>query len=150
MLVHSMNGWRTVPVTALFLVSLHAHAAGTCTVAASPTISFGAIDVTLSDQSSNSGSSFWVNCTSEVTAMPGLYSSSARTMTSGSYSLPFSLSLVAPGSADLPASPPGASVALARYNSNETVTLYAKILASDFRTLPAGVYATAITLTLEY
>jgi len=150
MLGNFRNRWRMVALAAALLAGC-ADAVGGCTVPSASLLDFGTIDAASSpDQSTNSGSSFWVNCTSDVKTMPKLYSGSARAMTFGAYTLPFRLSLVSPGAADLPTSPPGMPLAIAHYNINEVIPLYSKILASDFRTLPAGVYATAITLTLEY
>lgn len=124
----------------------------TCTVATGATLSFGAIVALAStgDVTTNSGSSFWVNCTSDVTDPPKLYSATARTLTSGGNSLAFALSAVTPGGAELPTASPGASLGITRNGTNQTVTLHGRVYSSNFRSLPAGMYAASIALTLEY
>jgi hypothetical protein len=114
-------------------------------------LSFGAVVALAStgDVTTNSGSSLWVNCTSEVAAAPALYSAT-RTLLSGSNSLPFALSIVSPGGAELPTASPGAQLGLTRNGSNQIVTLYGKILATNFQSLSPGMYSRSITLTLEY
>ena len=124
----------------------------TCTIASGATLSFGAV-VALAgtgDVTTNSGSSFWVNCTSDVAAAPALYSATPRTLQSGANSLPFALSIVSPGGAELPNASPGAQLGLARNGSNQMMTLYGKILAANFQSLSPGAYSRSITLTLEY
>lgn len=130
----------------------HAPAVPTCTVATGATLSFGAVVALAStgNVTSNSGSSFWVNCTSDVTAEPSLYSATPRMLTSGGNSLAFALSVVAPGGAELPSASPGAPLGLTRNGTNQTVTLHGRIDSSNFRSLPAGAYARSIALTLEY
>jgi hypothetical protein len=115
-------------------------------------LSFGAVVALAStgDVTTNSGSSFWVNCTSDVAAAPALYSASARTLLSGGNSLPFALSIVSPGGVELPTASPGTQLGLTRNGSNQTVTLYGKILATNFQSLSSGMYSTSLTLTLEY
>jgi spore coat protein U-like protein len=124
----------------------------TCTVASGATILFGAIVALAStpDQVSNSGSSFWVNCTADVTSAPTLYSTSARTMTSGTHVLPFTLSLSASMTPTLPTTGPGTALAIVRDGTNQTVTLYGRVSSSVFRSLPAGVYTSMIFLNLDY
>jgi len=124
----------------------------TCTVASGAMLSFGAVVALAStgDVTTNSGSSFWVNCTSDVAAAPALYSASARTLLSGGNSLPFALSIVSPGGVELPTASPGTQLGLTRNGSNQTVTLYGKILATNFQSLSSGMYSTSLTLTLEY
>ena len=130
----------------------HALAVPTCTVATGATLSFGAIVALAStgDVTTNSGGSFWVNCTSDVIAAPSLHSATPRTLTSGGNSLPFALSAVAPGGAELPSASPGAPLGFTRNGTNQTVTLYGRVYSSNFKSLPAGAYARSIVLTLEY
>ena len=127
-------------------------AAPTCTIASAAMLSFGAVVALAStgDVTTNSGSSFWVNCTSDVVAAPALYSATPRTLQSGGSSLPFTLSIVSPGGVELPTASPGAQLGLTRNGSNQNVTLYGKILAANFRSLPPGTFSRSITLTLEY
>jgi hypothetical protein len=50
----------------------------------------------------------------------------------------------------LPTASPGVSLGIARNGSNQTVTLYGRIYAGDFKALASGSYSRSITLTLEY
>jgi spore coat protein U-like protein len=130
----------------------HGWAAPTCTVATGATLSFGAVVALAStgDVTTNSGGSFWINCTPDVSAAPSLYSATPRALTSGGNSLPFALSAVTPGGAELPTASPGASLAFTRDGTNQTVTLHGRLSSIHFRSLPAGGYARSIALTLEY
>jgi hypothetical protein len=111
---------------------LSAQAVPTCTIASGATLSFGAMVALAStgDVTTNSGSSFWVNCTSDVAAAPALSSATPRTLLSGGNSLPFALSIVSPGGAELPTASPGAQLGLARNhvtNLEASFTLCASI-----------------------
>lgn len=131
---------------------LSAQAVPTCTIASGAMLSFGAMVALAStgDVTTNSGSSFWVNCTSDVAVAPALYSATPRTLLSGGNNLPFALSIVSPGGVELPSASPGAQLGLARNGSNQMVTLYGKVLAANFQSLSPGMYSRSITLTLEY
>lgn len=124
----------------------------TCTVASSAALSFGNVVALAStgDVTTNNGSSFWVNCTSDVANTPALYSATPRAMMSGSNSLPFALSAVTPGGAELATTSPGTSIGVTRNGSNQTVTLHGKMRAADFKALPSGSYSRSVTLTVEY
>jgi spore coat protein U-like protein len=136
----------------LLAAACAADAAPQCIVAAAGELSFGQVVALASspDVTSDTGSSFWVNCNAEVASPPTLYSDSARVMSSGGASLPFTLSLGSPSGTQLPATAPGAGLGIARNGTNQSVTLYGKIRSADFRALPAGRYSTSITVTLEY
>lgn len=129
-----------------------ATAAPTCTSASGAELAFGAIQALAAtgDRSSNSGTSFWVNCNNEVLAAPTLYSATQRTLVSGSGSLPFSLSLAAPGGLELPSAAPGQALAVVNDGTNRTVTIHGLIRAVDFRALPAGTYSRIVALTVAY
>ncbi|HEY0339677.1 MAG TPA: hypothetical protein VGC34_02625, partial [Steroidobacteraceae bacterium] len=116
------------------------------------TLSFGSIVALASsgDISANSGSSFWVNCTSDVATSPSLYSATTRTLVSGVNSLAFALSASSPGGAELSNAPPGTQLGLLRNGTNQTVTLYGWLIASNFKSLRSGFYTRSITLTVEY
>ena len=124
----------------------------TCTIASGAMLSFGAVVALANtgDVTTNSGSSFWVNCTSDVAAAPTVYSATPRTLLSGGNSLPFALSMVSPGGTELPTASPGTQLGIARNGSNQMVTLYGKILATHFQSLSPGMYSTSIMLTIEY
>jgi len=132
--------------------SANAFAVPTCTVASGATLSFGSVAALASTGivTTNTGGSFWINCTNDVTTTPALYSATTRTLVSGANTLPFRLSAVSAGGADLPIAPGGAPLGIAKNGSNQTVTLHGTISAADFKALPSGVYSGTIALTLEY
>ena len=146
----SRIAWLSLMLVAGACMSVRA--VPTCTVASGAMLSFGAVVALAStgDVTTNSGSSFWVNCTSDVAAAPALYSATPRTLLSGGNSLPFALSIVSPGGVELPTASPGAQLGLTRNGSNQMVTLYGNILATNFQSLSPGMYSRSITLTLEY
>lgn len=130
----------------------HGLAVPTCTVATGATLSFGAVVALAStaDVTTNSGSSFWINCTPDVTAAPSLHSATPRLLISGGNSLAFALSAVSPEGAELPTASPGTPLGFVRDGTNQTVTLHGHMDASNFSSLPGGAYARSIVLTLEY
>jgi len=143
---------RSMLVSLVATACTHGQAVPTCTIATGATLSFGAVVALAStgNVSTNSASSLWVNCTANVTTAPALYSATARTLTSGGNGLPFALSAVTPGGAELPTASPGATLEFTRNGTNQTVTLHGRIHSSNFRALPAGVYSSSIALTIEY
>jgi spore coat protein U-like protein len=130
----------------------NAWAVPTCTIASGATLSFGSVIALAStgDVTTNSGSSLWMNCTSDVTTTPALYSVTTRTLVSGVNSFPFALSASSPGGVELATSSPGTPLGIAKNGSNQTVTLYGKIYNANFRALPAGAYSRVVDLTVEY
>ena len=146
----SRIAWLSLMLVAGACMSVQA--VPTCTIASGAILSFGAVVALAStgDVTTNSGSSLWVNCTSDVAAAPALYSATPRTLLSGGNSLPFALSIVSPGGVELPTAAPGAQLGLTRNGSNQMVTLYGNILAPNFQSLSPGMYSRSITLTLEY
>lgn len=130
----------------------HGLAVPTCTVATGATLSFGAVVALASsaDVTTNSGSSFWINCTPDVTAAPSLHSATPRLLISGGNSLAFALSAVTPKGAELPTASPGTPLGFLRDGTNQTVTLHGHMDATNFSSLPGGAYARSIVLTLEY
>lgn len=130
-----------------------AMAVPTCTIATGATLSFGSVVALAStpDQTTNSGTSFWVNCSADVTTAPSLYSSTTpRRMQAGAYSIPLALSTHSPGGPELPFASPGMPLNVLRNGTAETVILYAKVQSIHFRSLPSGSYAAVLSLTLEY
>ncbi|MFC5499318.1 spore coat protein U domain-containing protein [Caenimonas terrae] len=123
-----------------------------CSVATGAQLLFGTVVVLerTGDKTTDSASSFWINCNSEVIAAPQMYATGARVMQSGTQQLPFKLSLVSPGGGDLPAGSPGTALDFPHNGANQTVTLYGKILVSDFKSLPGGLYSGSVHLTIEY
>jgi spore coat protein U-like protein len=124
-----------------------------CTVAQGGVLAFPGVVALASsgNQTTDSGQSFKVSCDSSVVGILRLYSATPRIMSNGGYSLPFNLSMLNGASSnDLSMVAPGTEVNIPRDGQAQTVTLYAKIFAQNFRSLPAGLYSTSITLTLEY
>jgi spore coat protein U-like protein len=127
--------------------------AQSCTVAPGATLAFPVIVALAStgNQATDTGQSLKVACDSGVAGTLRLYSGTARVMSNGAHSLPFNLSLGS-GAAnnDLSTLSPGASFDITRDGQLQTVILYARIFARDFKSLPAGPYSASITLTVEY
>ncbi|MDB5907542.1 MAG: hypothetical protein JWP34_1656 [Massilia sp.] len=119
-------------------------------------ISFGNITTLAStgDKVADSGTSFKVACSSDV--VPTIASTTPRSMKDGAatpHLLPFNLSLT-PGAAadDLPTSSPG-TLAITQDGTLQTVTLHAKVLASNFsgaNALPAGSYSNTMLVDVSY
>jgi spore coat protein U-like protein len=127
--------------------------AQSCTVAPGATLAFPVIVALAStgNQATDTGQSLKVACDSGVAGTLRLYSGTARVMSNGARNLPFNLSLGSgAASNDLPTLSPGAPFDIIRDGQLQTVTLYAKIFAQDFRSLPAGPYSASIILTVEY
>lgn len=144
---------RMLGLAGLMLTCTSATAVPICTIASGANLSFGSVVALAStpDQTTNSGISFWVNCSADVENPPSLYSSTTpRVLLSGINSIPLALSTEAPGGPELPFAAPGMPLNLARNGSAETVVLYAKIRSVHFRGLPAGSYSATLGLTLEY
>ena len=119
-------------------------------------INFGTIITLLSsaDKVANSGTSFKVACSSDV--VPTIASTTARSMKDGAATpnlLPFNLSLTLGAAADdLPSSAPG-PLPITKDGTLQTVTLYAKVLASNFsgaNALPAGSYSNTMLVDVSY
>jgi hypothetical protein len=127
--------------------------AQSCTVASGATLAFPVIVALAStgNQTTDTGQSLKVACDSAVAGTLRLYSGTARVMSNGAFSLPFNLSLSSGAAGnDLSTLSPGAPFDIVRDGQSHTVTLYAKIFAQDFKSLPAGLYSASITLTVEY
>lgn len=127
--------------------------AQSCTVASGATLAFPGIVALAStgNQTTDTGQSLQVACDSSVTGTLRLYSGTPRVMSNGSHSLPFNLSLSSGAAANnLATISPGTPFNITRDGQLQTVTLYAKIFVQDFKALPAGLYSTSMTLTVEY
>jgi hypothetical protein len=120
------------------------------------TISFGSI-VTLAssgNQIADSGTTFKVACSSDVS--PTIASTTTRSMTDGAPTpslLPFNLSMTAGAASNDLASTTPAALSITQNGALQTVTLYAKVLASNFtgvNALPAGVYSNTMVVDVAY
>jgi hypothetical protein len=148
--------WRTVRIRALGAAMAFSAAgalAQSCTVAPGATLAFPTIAALASthNQTTDTGQSFKLACDSSVAGILRLSSDTPRAMNYGAYSLPFNLSLSS-GAAnnDLSTFSPGTQFTVARDGQPQTVVLYAKIFARDFKALPAGRYSASIMLTVDY
>lgn len=103
------------------------------------------------DKLADSGVTFLVACSSDVT--PTISSTTVRNMANGANLLPFNLSLTAGAAADdLPTVTPGA-LTITQDGTLQVVTLYAKVLASNFsgaNALPEGAYTRTLTVDVTY
>lgn len=127
--------------------------AQSCTVALDGTLVFPTVVALASggNQTTDSGQSLKVGCDAGVAGPLKLFSATPRVMSNNANALPFNLSLNSGAvSDDLPANSPGAPFNVVRDGQGHAVTLYARILAQNFKSLPGGTYSAAITLTLEY
>jgi hypothetical protein len=127
--------------------------AQSCTVASGAALVFPPV-VALAgggNHTTDSGQSFKISCDASVVTTLRLFSASPRVLSNGVYGLPFNLSLNSGAVIDdLATGSPGTAFVIVRDGQGQAVTLYAKILAQHFRSLPGGFYSASITLTLEY
>jgi spore coat protein U-like protein len=143
----------SLALAAALLVSSVGALAQSCTVAQGAILAFPPVVALANggDQTTDSGQSFKISCDASVVTSLRLYAASPRVMINNSRYLPFNLSLTSGAlSNDLAASSPGTPLNITRDGQGQTVPLYARIYAHDFQSLPGGVYATTLTLTLEY
>jgi hypothetical protein len=119
-------------------------------------INFGSITTLAStgDKTADSGTTFKVACSSDVS--PTIASTTTRSMTDGAgtpHLLPFNLSLTeGAASNDLATTTPDA-LSITKNGTKQTVTLYAKVLASNFsgaNALPAGIYSNTMVVDVAY
>jgi spore coat protein U-like protein len=143
---------RLLGLVAAMLATRQATAVPTCTIASGAVLPFGRVVPLAStgDIDTNSGSSFWINCTADVTSAPAIYSGTSRVMAFGENSLPFQLGAQHAGGPELPSTSPGTPLDITPNGSNQTVPLYGRILAADFKRLPAGAYSQVLSVTVEY
>lgn len=124
-----------------------------CIVSSASAIGFGsftALAVT-GDKTADSGSTFQVACSNSAT--PTISSATTRQMANGSNVLPFSLSVVSAGGTDLSAVSTAGSSLPGTYVQDgdlHDVVIYAKTLASNFKSLPSGAYTADMTVSVTY
>lgn len=137
----------------LVLGASHSALAQSCTATQGAALAFPIVVALASggNPTTDSAQSFKISCDASVTGPLRLYSATPRLMRNSAYVLPFNLSLNSgAASDDLAVNSPGTLFDIVRDGQARQVTLYAKILAQNFKSLPGGVYSTSITLTLEY
>jgi hypothetical protein len=107
------------------------------------------------DKNADSGATFKVACSSDV--VPTIGSDTAHSMSDGGGTpklLPFNLSLTAGAAADdLPASSVPVALSITKDGTLQTVTLYAKVLATNFtgvNALPANTYSRTVIVDVGY
>lgn len=124
-----------------------------CQVSATSAIHFNSINALLStgDKTANSGSSFQVACSAGASS-PTIFASGPRSMSNGTDSLPFNLSLTSgAGSDDLPTSSGTATTfTLTKDGTLYDVPIYGKVLATNFAGLSSGAYTTDVTVSVVY
>jgi spore coat protein U-like protein len=123
-----------------------------CTVSSTATISFGSFSSqTAGDTTANSGSTFLVACSSDLT--PLIFATGTRTLVNGGNILPFNLSLTSGAATnDLPLTLGTAeALTVTQDGAPHAVLLYARALTANYAGLPAGVYnAGTITVSVSY
>ena len=123
-----------------------------CAVSSTATIDFGSFSTLATvDQTANSGSTFTVACSVDMT--PTIFASGDREMTYLTNTLPFNLSLTSGAAADdLPATSGTAeALTLTKDGTAKVVPLYARVAKADFNGLPAGAYTTSgVTVSVVY
>jgi hypothetical protein len=123
-----------------------------CTVSASA-LTFAAANALTSsaDVTGDTGTSLKIACTTGTN--PTIWSDTARILSDGTNSFAFNLSQTAGAAADNLPTTTGAAEAIAGFTADgteKTVTIYGKILASNFGGKPAGTYTKAVTLSVNY
>jgi spore coat protein U-like protein len=123
-----------------------------CTVSAS-TLTFAAADALTSsaDVTGNTGESLKIACTTGTT--PTIWSETERTVSDGTNTFPFNLSQTSGAENDDLPTDTGSAAAISGFTADgteQTVTIYGKILAGEFGTKPAGAYTKAVILSVNY
>lgn len=123
-----------------------------CTVSAS-TLTFAAANALTSsaDVTGDTGTSLKIACTTGTT--PAIWSDTERTLSDGTNTFPFNLSQTSGAAADDLPTVTGSAEAISGFTADgeeHTVTIYGKILASEFGVKPAGAYTKAVTLSVNY
>jgi spore coat protein U-like protein len=122
-----------------------------CAVSAG-SISFAAFSTLApADQKADSATSFTVACSSDLA--PKIFATGTRAVVSGVNSIPFNLSLTADAPADDLGTDISTAAALTTLTKDGTayvVPLYARLVAANFKTKPAGDYTAALTVSVSY
>ena len=125
-----------------------------CEVSTTSAISFGSFAALANtgDKTASSGSTFQVACS--ASASPTIYAVGTRSMSDGVLPslLPFNLSLTSGAAAnDLPLTQgTAAALTLTKDGDLHDVVIFAKTLASNFKSLPSGGYTTNVTVSVDY
>jgi spore coat protein U-like protein len=122
-----------------------------CEVSPTSQIHFGSFDALAStgNKDANSGSSFQVACTTGLS--PEIYAAASRSMSNGTDSLPFNLSLTSGGADDLASAAVSAqAISITQDGTMQDVTLYGRVLASNFASLSAGDYSGDVSVSVVY
>jgi spore coat protein U-like protein len=116
----------------------------------SGTIAFGSVLAlgSTADQTANSGTTFKVACTTGIA--PSISTSATRVMTDGTRNLTFKLSRAALGADDFPVTATPGLLGGTMDGTEKDVMVYAKILAADFKSLPASTLSAVMTVDVAY
>ncbi len=151
---HAMQKYFFRFFSRLFLAGLAtaAQANPSCSLSIGGNLAFGSFMALagVPDATTHTGSALTLTCTPDVGNAPTLYSPTARVLTNGSHTLPFSLSAVSAGGPDLPTTQPGVALSVPADNTPHIFTLYGRILGTDLGAAPAGFYTTNLVLVLSY
>ncbi|MGR8979210.1 MAG: spore coat protein U domain-containing protein [Gammaproteobacteria bacterium] len=138
--------------TATGTMTVNATLTSGCTVSAS-TLEFASATAltSSSDVTGDTGNSLQIACSSGTT--PTIWSDTARTLSDGTNTFAFNLSQTSGAAADNLPTTTGAAEGISGFTADgtsKTVTIYGKILASNFGSKPAGSYTKAVTLSVNY
>jgi hypothetical protein len=142
-----------VAATATGTLTVNATLTSGCTVSASTLNFASAVALTSSaDVTADTGTSLKVACTAGTT--PTIWSDTPRILSdAGTNTFAFNLSQTSGAAADDLPTTTGAAEAISGFTADgaeHTVTIYGKILASNFGSKPAGSYTKAVTLSVNY
>lgn len=141
-----------VAATATGTMTVNATLTSGCTVSASTLNFASAVALTSSpDVTADTGTSLKVACTAGTT--PQIWSDTPRALSDGTNTFAFNLSQTSGAAADdLPTTSLAAETisGFTADGAEHTVTIYGKILASNFGSKPAGSYTKAVTLSVNY
>jgi spore coat protein U-like protein len=124
-----------------------------CEVSPTSSIAFGNITALLStgDQSADTAGSFTVACSNSAT--PTIYATGTRSMSNGTHSLPFNLSLTAGAAADDLPSILANAIAITPITQDgamQPMTIHGSVAATDFQDISSGAYTANITVAVVY
>jgi hypothetical protein len=149
MLVASSSAFA---VTATGTMTVNATLTSGCTVS-NATIDFASATAltSSSDVTGDTGSTLKIACSSGTSPM--IWSDTGRTLVNGGNSFAFNLSQTSGAASDNLPAVTGSAEAITGFTADgteKTVTIYGKILASNFGSKPAGSYTKAVTLSVNY
>lgn len=123
-----------------------------CAVSPTATIDFGTFSTLDNvDKTADSGSSFTVACSANMT--PTVFATGTRTITGPGGAIAFNLSLTAGAASDDLAvdGAPGTTLVITQDGAVQVVPLYARLAMANFKSKLPGAYTTsAVTVSVQY